>query len=204
MRPTAAIAEGTWPPAATAPADGTPPAGARPPAASGQADRGAELLDVIEVASAMLVRNFELLRRRSDVYAELDRAEYLLLRILDQAGPSDICGLAAALGLDPSTAGRQVVAMEAKSLVHRAPADGDRRRTIITPTDEGRRRMAATRDRRSRETGELLADWSGEDLRLLAAMFTRYNQALARRYLRARRAERPPLPGATQVLLPDS
>lgn len=164
----------------------------------------ARLLGVIEVASAMLVRNFELLRRRSDVYSELDRAEYLLLRILDQAGPADICGLAAALGLDPSTAGRQVVAMEAKELVHRAPADGDRRRTIITPTDEGRRRLTATRSRRSQQTAELLADWSVEDLGALAAMFTRYNQALAHRYLRAPRAARPPLPGATEVLLPDS
>jgi DNA-binding MarR family transcriptional regulator len=161
-------------------------------------------LDVIEVATAMLVRNFELLRRRSDVYAELDRAEYLLLRILYQAGPSDICSLATALGLDPSTAGRQVVAMEAKSLVRRAPAGDDRRRTIITPTEEGRCRMAATRTRRSEETARLLADWSDDDLRSLAAMFTRYNQALARRYLTASRTDRAPPAAATEVLLPEA
>lgn len=161
----------------------------------------ADLLDLIEVASAVLVRNFELLRRRSDVYSELDRAEYLLLRILDQDGASDICGLAAALGLDPSTAGRQVVAMEAKGLVRRAPADDDRRRTIITPTAEGKRRTTATRARRSRETGELLTGWSHDDLRTLAEMFTRYNQAVGRRYLTRARAGRPPL-GVSQALPP--
>jgi DNA-binding MarR family transcriptional regulator len=157
----------------------------------------AELLDVIEVASAMLVRNFELLRRRSDVYSELDRAEYLLLRILDQAGPSDICGLAAALGVDPSTAGRQVVAMESKALVHRAPADADRRRTIITPTAEGHSRMLATRARRSQVTAELLADWSDEELRTLGAMFSRYNEALARKFLTASPGGRVARPAVT-------
>ena len=40
-------------------------------------------LDEIELATAVLTRNFELLRRRSDVYTDLDRAEYLLLRTLD-------------------------------------------------------------------------------------------------------------------------
>lgn len=164
-------------------------------------DVAAEPLDVIEVASAMLVRNFELLRRRSDVYSELDRAEYLLLRILDEAGPSDICGMAAALGVDPSTAGRQVVAMESKALVHRAPADDDRRRTMITPTAEGHRRMMATRARRSQVIAELLADWTEDEVRTLGAMFSRYNQALARRFLTPSRGGRAPRPAADQVLL---
>ena len=163
-----------------------------------------ELLGVIEVASAMLVRNLELLRRRSDVHAELDRAEYLLLRILDESGPSDICSLATALGLDPSTAGRQVVALEAEGLVHRAPAEDDRRRTIITPTAEGRQRVTATRTRRSEETGRLLSGWSDGDLRALATMFTRYNQAVASRYATASRTDRASPPAATEVLLPGS
>jgi hypothetical protein len=50
------------------------------------ADRLAETgdaLDVLELATAVLVRNFELLRRRTGVYADLDQSEYLLLRTLD-------------------------------------------------------------------------------------------------------------------------
>lgn len=140
-------------------------------------------LDVIELAAAVLVRNFELLRRRSDFYTELDRAEYLLLRTLDQTGPADICTLAAALGLDPSTAGRQVAAMQAKGLVARTPGANDRRRCIVSPTGEGCRRMAATLARRREGTGRLLAGWSDADLRTLGEMFTRYNDAVTTMYL---------------------
>lgn len=154
------------------------PAGAVPTAA----------LDVIEVASAVLVRNFELLRRRTGD-RELDRSEYLLLRTLDAAGPSDICSLAAALGLDPSTAGRQVTVLAGKDLVRRTPAQSDRRRSMISPTDEGLARMGAERDRRRRDTAELLAEWSDEDLRTLGEMFTRYNRAVAGKYLTATTAD---------------
>ena len=83
-------------------------------------------LDEIELATAVLTRNFELLRRRSDVYTDLDRAEYLLLRTLEDLGPVGISALAAALGVDASTAGRQLTAMQAKGLVERTPAPTDR------------------------------------------------------------------------------
>lgn len=142
-----------------------------------------DVLADIETQAAILVRHFEMLRRRSDVYAQLDRAEYLLLRTLEGGGPTDICGLAAALGLDPSTAGRQVTAMQAHGLVRRAPSSTDRRRSIVEPTEHGRRLMDQVRDRRRRMTADLLSGWTGEDMQTLAAMFTRYNQTVAGRYL---------------------
>lgn len=140
-------------------------------------------LDTLELATAVLVRNFEMLRRRSDIYQELDRAEYLLLRVLDESGPVDIGTLAAAVGLDPSTAGRQVAAMRGKGLAECAPSDADRRRNIVSPTDEGRRRMAATRARRRETTATLLSDWTNEDVDTLARLLIRYNGSVAERYL---------------------
>lgn len=157
-------------------------------------------IDVIEVASAMLVRNFELLRRRGGVNEELDRAEYLLLRTLDRIGPSDICTLAKALGLDPSTAGRQVSALQGKDMVERSHAETDRRRSIISPTGTGRAQMASARDRRRETTRELLADWDEDDLRTLGDMFTRYNRSVAERYL----TKHAPATGAAEALLPPS
>lgn len=142
-----------------------------------------DVLDAIEVASAVLVRNFELLRRRTGVHHELDRAEYLLLRTLDAVGPADICTLAAALGLDPSTAGRQVAVMAGKGLVERTPAANDRRRSIISPTEAGAERMAVTRTQRREATAELLTGWSDADLDNLADTFTRYNRAVAEHFL---------------------
>ncbi len=143
-----------------------------------------DALDDIELQSAVLVRHFEMLRRRSDVYAELERAEYLLLRTLDDSGPADICGLATRLGVDPSTAGRQVSAMTERELVRREPAPGDRRRSIVTPTARGLRLMAKVREHRLLATDELLQGWSAGDRAQLARMFTRYNEAVAARYLR--------------------
>lgn len=141
-------------------------------------------LDAIELQSAVLVRHFELLRRRSDVYRELERAEYLLLRTLEDVGPTDICGLAATLGVDQSTAGRQVTAMTERGLVRREPSATDRRRAVVTPTAHGRRLMAAVRERRRAATAELLHGWTDEDLEVLGTMFRRYNDAVADAYLR--------------------
>ncbi len=138
---------------------------------------------VIETQAAVLVRNFELLRRRSDFDERMDRAGYLLLIALDALGPSDIGTLAGALGLDPSTAGRQVAAAEAKGLVTRHPDEHDRRRSIVSPSADGAAAMARVHEARRRRFGDLLADWSEEDRRLLATMFTRYNESVARTYL---------------------
>ena len=143
----------------------------------------AAALDVVELATAVLARNFELLRRRSEVYQELDKSEYLLLRTLDQLGPADISTLAGALGLDPSTAGRQVTGMQGRELVTKVHDDADRRRCIIVPTELGLELMALTRQRRLTVSGELLADWTPDELRTFAELLTRHNDAVAARYL---------------------
>jgi DNA-binding MarR family transcriptional regulator len=138
---------------------------------------------VIERQTAVLNRNFELLYRRSDVHDDLDRAEYLLLRTLAENGPMNINALAATVGLDPSTAGRQVAVMRRAGLVECAPAPTDRRRSVITPSAEGAARAEAVRERRTEGFAQLLADWSEDDLRTLGEMFERYNRSVARRYL---------------------
>lgn len=151
-----------------------------------------EPLERIEIATAIMMRNLEMLRRRSDSYADLDRSEYLLLRALEYTGPTDVATLATELGLDHSTAARQVSAMCHKDLVTRGQATTDRRRSVITPTSLGRDRLETTRDRRRHNTAELLADWSHDDLDTLATMFTRYNQAVARTFLTAPSRDQPP------------
>ncbi|EWM11579.1 MULTISPECIES: MarR family winged helix-turn-helix transcriptional regulator [unclassified Kutzneria] len=143
----------------------------------------AAALDVVELATAVLARNFELLRRRSEVYKELDKSEYLLLRTLDLLGPVDISTLAGALGLDPSTAGRQVTGMRGRELVTKIHDTTDRRRCIIAPTELGLELMALTRQRRLTVSAELLGDWTPDELRTFAELLTRHNDAVAARYL---------------------
>jgi DNA-binding MarR family transcriptional regulator len=141
-----------------------------------------DALGAIEVQAALLVRNFELLRRRGDIYGDLDKSSYLLLRTLEVTGPVDISALATALGLDPSTVGRQVTAMRAADLVERRAAEDDRRRCVITATEKGRRLLAETRHRRRERTAELLDGWTEDELTTLATMFRKYNGAVAEHY----------------------
>ena len=141
-----------------------------------------DALEVLEVQTAVLARNLELLRRRGDVYGELDKASYLLLRTLEAVGPSDITTLAAALGLDPSTVGRQVTALRDHGLVERTADSQDRRRGIVSATEEGRARLAHTRAQRRVRTAELLRGWSEAELRALGGLLVKYNHAVARDY----------------------
>jgi len=146
-------------------------------------DEASPALAVIERQTAVLIRNIEMIYRRTDLHDVLDRASYLLLRTLDESGPMDINSLAAALGLDPSTAGRQVCVLKDAGLVERSPAPEDRRRSIITPTGEGLRRMETVGGRPTENVADLLAGWSAADLGTLGAMFDKYNRAIAAKYL---------------------
>jgi DNA-binding MarR family transcriptional regulator len=157
-------------------------------------DGSLEAIDKIEHQTAVLVRNFELLYRHTDLHDEMDRAQYLLLRTLSEIGPQDINTLATSLGLDPSTVGRQVLALSQQGLAERAPAPNDRRRSIVTPTAEGLRRMEGVRTRRAENIADLLDDWSEAELHTLGAMFTKYNLSVARKFL----TSAPETPGAAR------
>jgi DNA-binding MarR family transcriptional regulator len=137
----------------------------------------------VERQTAILARHFELLYRRTGIHDGLDRAEYLLLRALDDSGPMRINALATQLGLDPSTAGRQVAVLRAGGLVEREPDPADRRCTVVTPTAEGLRRMRDVRALRTEFVADLLDDWSDEDLRTFEAILGKYNGSIAERYL---------------------
>jgi DNA-binding MarR family transcriptional regulator len=140
-------------------------------------------LEAIEFQSAVLVRNLEMIRRRGDLYVEADRAGYLLLRTLAARGPMDISALAGALGLDPSTTGRQVNAVEKAGLVERTTASNDRRRSVIALSERGISAMEAVRHRRLDGTAEMLDEWTETDLQHMATLFSRYNAAIVRHYL---------------------
>lgn len=146
-------------------------------------NRNDDLFADIEVQAAVLTRNFELLRRRRSQQVEVDRAEYLLLRTLADLGASSIGRLADALGLDASTVGRQVAALERSGWAERVADPADGRRSIVTMTSSGRSAMRRTSRERRRRTEEMLGHWSESDLRSLATAFSRYNAEVTRHYL---------------------
>jgi DNA-binding MarR family transcriptional regulator len=137
-------------------------------------------LGMIETELAHLMRLAEASRRSSPSapHRALDRAAYLILRHLAEAGPQNVSALAARLNLDGSTITRQVAAMHRDGLVAREPDPHDGRGTVVTATRTGLRRMAAVSDARRELYGRILADWSERDRRALAAMMHRLNAAL--------------------------
>ncbi|MFB9236132.1 MarR family winged helix-turn-helix transcriptional regulator [Plantactinospora siamensis] len=135
----------------------------------------------IETEVALLMRLGEATRRATGAreHRVLDRAAYVILRHLADAGPRNVSALAARLNLDGSTVTRQVTAMERAGLITRAADPRDGRGTVVSPTDAGLDRVAAVRAARTRLYGDILAGWSAEDRTALAGMLERLNSALA-------------------------
>ena len=66
-------------------------------------------------------------------------AQYRALVVLASRGPQRMAGLAAALGVAPSTAGRMCDRLVRKGLIRRHRARADRRSVLVSVTAAGRR-----------------------------------------------------------------
>ncbi|MCG5458659.1 MarR family transcriptional regulator [Micromonospora sp. PSH03] len=146
-------------------------------------DHDESTLGRIETEVALLMRFGEATRRATGTaeHRVLDRAAYVILRDLADAGPQNVSALAARLNLDGSTVTRQVSALQRDGLITRTPDPSDGRGTVISPTPAGLQRMAAVQAARTRLYGDMLADWTPEDRSTLAALLGRLNQALINR-----------------------
>ncbi|MBM0227984.1 MULTISPECIES: MarR family winged helix-turn-helix transcriptional regulator [Micromonospora] len=146
-------------------------------------DPGEVTLGRIETEVALLMRFGEATRRGTGTMEHrlLDRAAYVILRHLADAGPQNVSALAATLNLDGSTVTRQLSAMQRDGLIARAPDPTDGRGTVVSPTAAGLQRMAAVQAARTRLYGDILATWSPDDRDTLAQLLHRLNQALQSR-----------------------
>lgn len=134
----------------------------------------------IETEVALLMRMGEATRRGTGTteHRVLDRAAYVILRHLAEAGPQNISALAARLNLDGSTVTRQVSAMQRDGLITRAPDPRDGRGAVVSPTPAGTQRMSTVRAARTRLYGDILGDWPAADRSALADLLERLNAAL--------------------------
>ncbi|MDR7278354.1 MarR family winged helix-turn-helix transcriptional regulator [Catenuloplanes atrovinosus] len=144
-------------------------------------DSSDEVLGAIETEIALLMRMGEATRRATPVepHRALDRAAYVILRQLDEAGPTNVSTLAARLNLDGSTITRQVTAMQRDGLVTRAPDPADGRGTLISPTAHGLHCVSVVRAARREIYGKILADWNAADRATLATLMHRLNVSLS-------------------------
>ncbi len=138
------------------------------------------VLDTIETQVAMLMRLGEATRRatESKPHRALDRSAYVILRLLQAAGPLNVSALADRLNLDGSTVTRQVTALEKDGLVQRRPDPRDGRGTVIEPTGTGLTQVDAVRRARRQVYDVVLSDWSEGDRAQLAAVLERLADTL--------------------------
>jgi DNA-binding MarR family transcriptional regulator len=144
-------------------------------------DRGADEGDdvgVVELELMKLVRHLETFGRKSSLYREVDRAGYLALRTLDDAGPSCINGLAQSLHLDSSTVTRQVSALESGGFVTRQVDPDDGRSWLIDLTARGRKAMRTVERGRREAIDSMLGGWPPGEVHDLARMMSKLNLAL--------------------------
>jgi DNA-binding MarR family transcriptional regulator len=135
-------------------------------------------VDLVERELVLLARNLELAARRTDLFASLDRASYLLLRTLHERGPSSVRSLADALGLDGSTVTRQAATLARQGLIERERDPGDARLAILRVSATGHERMREVQGRRRARVASLLDAWAPRDRVVLAQLLAQPNEAL--------------------------
>lgn len=107
----------------------------------------------------------------------LERAAYLLMRQLDEDGPSRLKELAEAFQLDISTLSRQASALESKGLIQRFSDPGDGRVSLFDLTELGKEKLALDSHMRLEWYEGLLEGWSEEEKRMFGKLLVRMNGA---------------------------
>lgn len=134
-------------------------------------------LDAVERALEMLFR----LNASRKVHARqaaaagvvISQPGFVLLRRIQEEGPSSLGELAKVTDMDPAAAGRQIRQLEAEGLVTRGSSAGDGRVTVVRVTPKGRairRRIAEVRDRHMED---VLDTWSPADCASLGRLLGR-------------------------------
>ncbi|MEV4421722.1 MarR family transcriptional regulator [Patulibacter sp. NPDC049589] len=138
-------------------------------------------IDHLQLELAILARRSERVRVASlDVArSPLDRSGYLLLALLETRGEQTMSQLALAFDLDASTVTRQIAPLERRGFVERTRSTEDRRATIVSITDAGRKEREHVRQARITFLSGRLADWDEGDVAQLAELIDRFNQTLA-------------------------
>lgn len=116
--------------------------------------------------------------RARSVHPDLQPAAYLLLGHLAEAGPARSSALVEAIGIDKGAISRQVQHLTELGLVERTPDPVDGRASLLSATDDARRRLREVAAQRRAQLSERLAGWTDEELTSLVDELARYNAAL--------------------------
>jgi DNA-binding MarR family transcriptional regulator len=100
------------------------------------------------------------------------------LRLIARNGPIAGTDVARRLGVDQSTASRQIRPLEDAGLVARTTDEADRRVAWLEATDEGRAVLERIHGQRREDAERVLQDWSAKDVSELARLLARFQQSM--------------------------
>ena len=108
----------------------------------------------------------------------LNRSALNALRLVDRNEPIAVSDLAKRLGVDQSTASRQLRPLEEQRLVSRTGDDNDRRVSWLSLTPKGRRVLERTTEVWLDDYRRALADWNEDDRAALGELLDRLRNDL--------------------------
>ena len=108
----------------------------------------------------------------------LTRSGSAVLSTVERAGPLAVSELAERLGVDQSTASRQVKPLEERGLITRTSDPADRRSSLLSITAAGRRVRAKVRDTVLDDIDTALRDWPEAERARLGMLLERFGRAL--------------------------
>jgi DNA-binding MarR family transcriptional regulator len=113
---------------------------------------------------------------------DVDKAAYVILRLLVNGGDRRVSSVAHYFGFDVSTISRHVTWLEGEGLVERVADPDDGRAQLLRLTQAGAERYATVRAGKAAIVEEQLADWSKSDCSLFVQLLSRYNDAMDQRF----------------------
>jgi DNA-binding MarR family transcriptional regulator len=140
----------------------------------------AETVRALEHEVGVLIRRVRraIGERARAVHPDLQPMSYLMLAHLAESGPLRSSALAEIFGVDKGAVSRQVQHLVELDLLDRTPDPADGRATLLSPSEDARRRLREVQKQRRRRLDERLGDWSESDLEALVAALGRYNRTL--------------------------
>jgi DNA-binding MarR family transcriptional regulator len=100
------------------------------------------------------------------------------LRLIARSGPIAVTDVARNLGVDQSTASRQIRPLEDAGLLHRTADTSDRRVAWLEVTDRGQAVLDRVHGLRRDDLALVLSDWSNEDRAHLARLLERFKDSM--------------------------
>lgn len=102
----------------------------------------------------------------------LDRSSYVFLVRLNERGPARLSELAQNLGIDLSTASRQVHHLQVAGLVQRTAVEEDRRAAVLSVTADGKAMVERILTARRCVITDLLEGWTPQQRQELARVLS--------------------------------